>query len=264
VKRPIAFMLALLLVGPTSASATVALEPDVWQPDIRAAVRYANQRQGEVRFAVVDESGRMHGHAISATAPMASVFKVMLLVTYLRRGSVRNRALHEGDRDLLAPMIRWSDNGAATRIRDIVGAEAINRLARDAHMRDFELDSTWGLSRTSARDQAPFMFELERYIPERHEAYARRLLSSIVKAQRWGIPRAAPHGWDVYFKGGWGTGTGRVTHQVAFLESGERRISLAILTEHSPSHGYGTETVRGVASRLLRGLDDGVTTGAKG
>ncbi len=199
----------------------------------------------------------MRGHAVSVGAPMASVFKVMLLVTYLRRASVRNRELRGADRALLAPMIRRSDNATATRIRNLVGAEAINRLARDADMRDFQLHSTWGLSRTSPRDQAPFMFELERYIPSRHEGYARRLLSSVVKGQRWGIPKAAPPGWDVYFKGGWGSGTGRVTHQVAFLESGERRIALAIFTENSPSHSYGTSTVRGVAARLLRGLGAG-------
>jgi beta-lactamase class A len=253
----------LLLVGqPFPAESTGAADP--WQPDVRAAVRFAGLRQGEIRFAVVDERGRLHGHRASVTAPMASVFKAMLMVTYLRRDSVRDRGLNDADRDLLAPMIRWSDNATATRIRDIVGAEAINRLGRDAGMRDFELHSTWGLSRTSPRDQAPFMFELERYIPDRHEAYARRLLSTIVKGQRWGIPKGAPGGWDVYFKGGWGTGTGRVTHQVAFLESGDRRIALAIFTEHSPSHAYGTDTVRGVATRLLRGLDEGVTTEAEG
>jgi beta-lactamase class A len=185
---------------------------------------------------------------------MASVFKVMLMVAYLRQANVRGRDLNGADRDLLAPMIRWSDNATATRIRNLVGAEAINRLARDADMRDFELHETWGLSRSSPRDQAPFMMDLERYIPSRHEAYARRLLSSIVRSQQWGIPDAAPPGWEVFFKGGWGSGTGRVTHQVAFLESGERRIALAIFTEHSPSHAYGTDTVRGVAARLLRGL----------
>jgi hypothetical protein len=183
---------------------------------------------------------------------MASVFKVMLLATYLRR--IRDRGLTERDRDLLAPMIRWSDNYTAQRVRDIVGPAAIRRLARDADMRHFRLHTTWGLSRTSARDQAHFLYRFERYVPDRHERYARRLLHSIVPSQRWGIPPVTPNDWEIFFKGGWGTGTGRVTHQVAFLESGPQRISVAILTEFSPSHRYGTRTVRGVAARLLRGL----------
>ena len=244
----------LLFSSAAPAPAGVEQAAAAWSPDVRAAARYASQRQGEVRFAVIDEAGRMHGHAASVAAPMASVFKVMLLAAYLRRASVRDRELRRADRDLLAPMIRWSDNATATRIRNIAGAAAINRLARDAEMRDFQLHDTWGLSRSSPRDQAPFLFELERYIPSRHEAYARRLLSSIVKSQRWGIPKAAPSGWEAFFKGGWGSGTGRVTHQVAFVESGERRIAVAIFSENSPSHGYGTDTVRGVAARLLRGL----------
>jgi beta-lactamase class A len=248
---------ALLISLATPAPAQTEQIPAAWGPDVRAAVRFASQRQGDVRFAVVDEAGTMHGHALSVPAPMASVFKVMLMVTYLRQASVRNRDLRAADRDLLAPMIRWSDNATATRIRNLVGAEAINRLARDADMRDFQLHDTWGLSRSSPRDQAPFMFELERHIPKRHEGYARRLLSSVVRSQRWGIPKAAPSGWDVFVKGGWGSGTGRVTHQVAFLESGERRIAVAIFSENSPSHAYGTDTVRGVANRLLHGLGSG-------
>ena len=248
---------ALLISLATPAAAQTEQIPPTWSPDVRPAARFASQRQGDVRFAVIDEAGKMHGRAASVSAPMASVFKVMLMVTYLRRASVRNRDLRAADRALLAPMIRRSDNATATRIRDLVGAQAINRLARDAGMRDFELHPTWGLSRSSPRDQAPFMFELDRYIPSRHEAYARRLLSSIVRSQRWGIPKAAPPGWDVFFKGGWGSGTGRVTHQVAFLEAGERRVAVAVFTENSPSHAYGTATVRGVAARLLRGLGSG-------
>jgi beta-lactamase class A len=247
-------LLVLLLLLSLVAPAT-GLAEEVWSPDVAAAAEYARHRSGVVAFAVVDEDGTIRGKRLAATAPMASVFKVMLMVTYLRRPSVRHRDLRAEDRRLLGPMIRWSDNATATRIRDIVGGPALHRLARDAGMRDFRLHPTWGLSRTSPRDQARLMFSLEDFIPDRHDDTARRLLSSIVRSQRWGIPRAAPAGWDVYFKGGWGSGTGRVTHQVAFLEQGDRRIAVAILTEFSPSHGYGTRTVRGVAARLFRGLD---------
>jgi hypothetical protein len=98
------------------------------------------------------------------------------------------------------------------------------------------------------------MSELERYIPKRHERYARWLLSHIVKPQRWGIAKVTPSGWRLFFKSGWGSGTGRVGHQVAWLEKGDRRVALAITTEFSPSHAYSKRTLRGVAARLLRGL----------
>jgi hypothetical protein len=61
-------------------------------------------------------------------------------------------------------------------------------------------------------------------------------------------------GWRVYFKGGWGSGTGAVDHQVALLRRGNRRVSIAVLTTGSPNHEYGKETLRGVFARLLRGL----------
>ena len=63
-----------------------------------------------------------------------------------------------------------------------------------------------------------------------------------------------PAGWRLYFKGGWGSGTGRVDHQVALLARGHTRVSLAILTASDGTHAYGKETLRAIAARLLRGL----------
>lgn len=93
-----------------------------------------------------------------------------------------------------------------------------------------------------------------RYVPRRHWDFAKRLLGNIVPRQRWGIARAKPDGWRLCFKGGWGSGSGAVDHQVAFLTNDGRRIGVAILTEDNPSHDYGKETLDGVARRLLRGL----------
>jgi hypothetical protein len=238
--------------GGTLASAAAA-EPDGWRPDVKRARRYAKRRTGDVRFAIVDVKGRSYDFHGGRTAPMASTVKVMLLAAYLRQGSVRDRSLREADRDLLGPMIRRSDNAAATRVRDIVGEGAIRRVAHDAHMRRFSYSGTWGLCRTSAADQASFMYRFEDTIPDRHEGYARNLLASITPPQRWGVAGARPKGWKLFFKGGWGIGA-NVDHQIAFLQRHERRVGLAILTESSPSHEYGKHTLEGVASRLLRGL----------
>jgi hypothetical protein len=223
-----------------------------WHPDVAAARRYAQRRAGEVAFAAIDQRGRFRGYRVRDTAPMASTFKVMLLVALLRK---RNRhPLRRSDRRLLAPMIRRSDNFAATTVRNMVGARRIRRLARVTGMRDFSLSPIWGLSRSSPRDQARFMYRLQRYVPGRHRAYARWLLSHVVRSQRWGIGRVVPPGWKLFLKGGWGSGTGLVDHQVALLKHGRKRVALAIFTELDPGHSYGKQTLRGVARRLLRGL----------
>jgi hypothetical protein len=118
-------------------------------------------------------------------------------------------------------------------------------------MRDFRYRWVWGESRTSPRDQVRFMDHLMSYIPGDHRAYARYLLSHVIRPQRWGIGRVVPRGWTLYLKGGWGSGGGRVDHQVALLKRGPHRIALALFTQFDPDHAYGKRTLRGLASRLL-------------
>ena len=256
------FLIALALAIPAAAGTDHATSAPAgapgedhrdWRPDVKRARQYARHRTGDVRFVIVGPDRRRYDFHGGRTAPMASTVKVMLLAAYLRQGSVRDRSLHERDRALLGPMIRRSENTAATRVRNIVGEAAIRRLARYAHMRRFSYHRHWGRCRTSARDQASFMYRFERTIPDRHAGYARNLLASIVSSQRWGVARARPKGWKLFFKGGWGIGA-NVDHQIAFLRRGDERLALAILTEASPRHEYGKKTLEGVASRLLRGL----------
>ena len=244
----------LLIAAALAAPATAAAEP--WAPDVRGAREYARDRAGEVSFAVRAGS-RTRGYRATRVVPAASVLKAMLLVAYLRRTQVNGRDLRRADRDLLEPMVRWSDNVTATRVRDIVGDEGLRRLARRAGMRHFAPASVWGMSSIDAADQARYFLHIDAFVPARHRAYAMRLLGSIVTSQRWGIARVRRPGWALYFKGGWGSGTGAVDHQVALLKRGARRFSVAIMTTSSPSHGYGKRTLRGVAARLLRGLKEG-------
>jgi hypothetical protein len=80
------------------------------------------------------------------------------------------------------------------------------------------------------------------------------LLNTITPSQRWGIARVRPPGWRLYFKGGWGSGTGWVDHQTALLTRGAQRVSVSILTFEDGSHPYGEQTLQGIAARLLHGL----------
>jgi Beta-lactamase enzyme family len=220
---------------------------------VAAAREYAAKRPGTISFSVRTET-RHWGRRPARGVPAASTLKAMLLVAYLRRAKVRARGLRRGERRLLGPMIRRSDNVAATRIRDRLGDARVERFARRAGMRRFEAHPVWGLSRVDAADLTTFMLDVDRLTPRRDRAYAMRLLSTIVPRQRWGIARVRPAGWRLYFKGGWGSGTGRVDHQVALLTNGDERVAVAITTTGNGSHAAGKRTLRGVARRLLRGL----------
>jgi hypothetical protein len=227
-------LLALGLCGAPPA-ADAALRP--WRADIRQAREYAQTRLGEISFGVRTTRG-LRGVEVERTVPSASVVKAMLLVAYLRRPEVRGRALRGAERALLGPMIRRSDNSAASAVCNILGYPI----------------RPWGLTPIDAAGQTRFFLHIERRIPRRHRRYALRLLRSVVPSQRWGIARVRPRGWALYFKGGWGSGTGWADHQVALLRRGRRRLAVAILITSSPSHAYGNETLRGVAARLLHGL----------
>jgi hypothetical protein len=241
---------AVLTVALCGAPAAVA---GTWRAHIGEAREYAASRSGSVSFGVRTRDG-LRGIGVQRTVPSASVVKAMLLVAYLRQPDVWHRRLRGAERALLGPMIRRSDNAAASRVCNIVGTGGLARLAHRVHMRHFRATRPWGLSTINVADQTRFFLHIDRHIPGRHRRYAMRLLSSIAPAQRWGIARVRPPGWALYFKGGWGSGTGWVDHQVALLRRGRRRAAVAILISSSPSHTYGNETLRGVAARLLRGL----------
>jgi hypothetical protein len=68
-----------------------------------------------------------------------------------------------------------------------------------------------------------------------------RLLRSVIPSERWGIAESPPGGWKLYFKGGWGYGTGLLDHQVVLLTRGCTRVSIAVLTMYDGSHAYGKQ-----------------------
>ena len=244
-------LLALLLA---SAGDAPARAPRHWAPDMKAAIAYVKHRRGVVSFAVRTER-RLYGYHAERTLPSASVVKAMLMVAYLNRESVRHRPLTPEDFELLSPMIRRSDNAAATKVFGIVGPAGLNALAHRVGMRHFAAASPiWGLSQICAAGQTNFFLHLRAFIPPRHRPAAFTLLRTVIWPQRWGIARARPDGWKIYFKGGWGSGSGAVDHQVALLTKGDERVSVAVLTFSNPSHAYGKATEEGVARRLLRGL----------
>jgi Beta-lactamase enzyme family len=240
------FLIALLTTAPKA--------PAAWRPDVRSAVKYLHTRAGHVTFAVRTD-GHLWGYHRTEGAHSASVVKALLLVAYLDDPRVRSRRLTAADHRLIDPMIRRSDNVAANKVLAFVGADRVRRAAARVGMRRFELNPrVWGGSRIDASDQTRFFLHYDAHVVGRHRATAMHLLRTIVPEQRWGVGRVRHDGWRLYFKGGWGSGTGLVDHQVALLTHGGDRVAVAVLTTGNPDHAYGQQTLRGVFARLLRGL----------
>ena len=252
--RTLVSIAAATLTGLLAASAKAA--PARWTPDVAAAQAWAKGRQGTISFAVRPEHG-IAGVGLDRTFPSASVVKAMLMVAYLNEPSTRNRSLNAHDRELLTPMITESDNDDAQIVFDTVGQGALRALAQRVGMTHFATSPVWGETDVTAADQTRFFLHIDGFIPARHRAYAMSLLAGIVPSQRWGIGEVAPRGWKLYFKGGWGYGTGLLDHQVALLVRGCARMSIAVLTMHDGSHPYGKDTLKGIFARLLRGLPTG-------
>jgi beta-lactamase class A len=247
---------ALLLPGTAATKPGHHKWPCVPHQNIKAAKHWAKDRAGHVGFAIYDDCRRTVGWHEGETFASASVVKAMMLVAYLRKGNVPHRGLHRSEKRVLRPMIEKSDNDAANKIYVAVGAEGLNELAHDAHLKHFHTQPLWGATTLTPATQARFFAHIERYIPKRHESYAMRLLASVVPRQRWGLPPVQPRGWRIYFKGGWAPSSaegGWRINQVATLRTRRRSIGVAVMTRQNPSKKYGTETIEGVGKRLLRG-----------
>jgi D-alanyl-D-alanine dipeptidase len=218
---------------------------------IRAARRFVRGRALS-SLALIDSHGRLRGVSLHRRYVSASLVKAMLLVAYLRR--IGGRLPAGSERAILRAMITWSDNGSASVIHGRVGDAGLLDVARRAGMRDLTVAGHWAGVHFSAADQARFFIRFDSLVPRRSCRYARRLLSSIIPAQRWGFSRyAAAAGFRTFFKGGWrGTGLGQLVHEAALFERGPMRMSMAVLTDGNPSFAYGTATLRGVASRIFR------------
>jgi beta-lactamase class A len=234
--------------------------PRIRYPPPRAVHRaqeFAASR-GDVSFAVIDASIGLRGYDVDRQFSSASVSKALLLAAELRRLDRDGLPLDSETRELLEPMVTYSDNRAADAVYAEVGDEGLEEVARRAGMRDFEATpGFWGGDQITAADMARFFYRLEANLPEPHRAYAKRLLAGIAPIERWGIPQAVGHGWSVWFKGGWRPAgqehtSGAVTHQAALLvHRGGERVALAVLTEEPPGDEGGFAAIEGVTERLL-------------
>lgn len=222
------------------------------QKAIENARAFARDREGIVAFAIGNGRDLAAQKLGSRRFVSASVVKALLLAAELDRLRRDSLPLDAETRGLLTAMITISDNDAADAIYGRVGDEGLVDVARRAGMKRFQVAGYWGNAEITARDMVAFGGRLDPLLRGPHEGFANALLSDIAPEQRWGVPRAVGVRWRVRFKGGWRTTElGALAHQFARLDRDRGALSLAVLTDGQPSHDYATETIEGLASRLL-------------
>jgi hypothetical protein len=232
--------------------------------DVVAApiARWLAGRQGAASVAIYDaRTGRTSYYGNNVRYYSASIAKVSILGTVLRKAAVANRPVSTAERSHAVPMITQSSNDDATWLWNSVGgAPAVQAYQRSLGMPFTVQDPHWGLATTTAADQARVVegtVWANPLLRPADQAYARGLMRSVIPSQHWGVSAGAPAGATVELKNGWLPYAGNYNvNSIGHVSDATHDYVIAVLTKTpgtgSASFTYGINTIQGV-TRLLWG-----------
>jgi hypothetical protein len=214
------------------------------------------------RRAIYTSNGRRLFH-------LASVAKVVILLTLLDQAVDEGRELTDYERAMLEPMITLSWNDGATELWGYVGGDTAIRAYLDSiDMTEIvpDPDGAWGASEGSAPAVARLLTKLvmgEILDPPRR-ALALDLLGQVAAESMdegvlAGLPTALPPGTRVGLKDGWYPAEdGWWINSAGFVTSDAKHptYALALLTSQQPDMEYAFTTVESTARLLHASLYD--------
>ena len=192
-------------------------------PDVEAADRLRrHERAGTVSFAVRTEH-RVWGRDARGPSRARACSRSMLLVAYLRRAErPRPAARRRRPRAARADdaLVRQRDRHERPEHRGRRRPRAARPARRDAPLPGRGA-GVGPLERRRRRPEPlpPAHRPARAAAPPAHRAAPARLDRAARSAG--GSRSVRPPGWALYFKGGWGSGSGAVDHQVALLRRGD-------------------------------------------
>jgi hypothetical protein len=159
-------------------------------------------------------------------------------------------------------MMRESANSPASTLWvSLGGATGMDRIGRTfGLLTTTETSPTWGLTSTTAEDQARFIHRLLQIdgplnAASRGEAW--RFLQDIRSDQRWGVRSGVPAGWPAGNKNGFAGSRccGWRVNSVGYIaDPTGGGYSLAIFTDRWPNLSAGIPLVDAVAATVARSL----------
>jgi beta-lactamase class A len=241
-----------------SAAARAQAAATVTFPFQAELAAYLAGRPGSVTVAAQGLGGPVMGYTKGeATNVTASIVKVQVMATVMRRAQEQGRGLTAWEKSKVVPMIRTSDNAATSALWSYVGGgREVARVDRLLGLTSTSVSMTgsWGLTVTSAPDNVILMNRFaypNTVLSNSSRAYGLSLMDSITPSQDWGVSAGPPAG-SVQLKNGWLPRTdGWHVNSIGFSSSGATPYSIAILT-HSTSGSMATQvaTIEG-ASRII-------------
>ncbi|MEL4505365.1 FG-GAP-like repeat-containing protein [Luteococcus sp. H138] len=190
----------------------------------------------------------------------ASIVKMQIMATVMYQAQQKGRGLTSWEKSQLVPMIRVSDNAAATNLYQHVGGrDAVQSVVNRMGLRETTLGpgGYWGLTVTTAPDQVVLVDHFARKNPVLSDGMRDYGLSLMRGASSWGVNQGP--GTDIAVKNGWLPRTdGWHVNSVGYNHHSPA-YSAAVLT-HSASGSLETQkaTIAGASRIMYAHRGDGV------
>lgn len=193
----------------------------------------------------------------------ASVVKIEIMAATMLRAQVQRRALTNWELGNVTRMIHSSDNPSASALWvNLGGGAGMTGLGNLMGLTETtEAHPTWGLTSTTAQDQARFVHRLVQgdLLDANWRSLAWWELRNIRPDQRWGVRAGVPRGWEVGHKNGFAPSRccGWRVNSVGYVaDPAGGGYSVAILTDQWPSLARGIPMVEHVARTVAESLTD--------
>ena len=204
----------------------------------------------------------MVGTRGSATNVTASIVKVGIMATVMRRAQEAGRGLTAWEKSQLVPMIRQSDNAAASNLwNSIGGGPAMGRVLGLMGLRSTTPGpgGYWGLTVTNAPDQVVLVDHFARRNPVLNDSMRQYGLSLMYGASSWGVT-AGPG--TIHIKNGWLPRTdGWHVNSIGYVPNS---YSIAVLTHANTNQATQTTTIEGVSRIVYKHRNDTTTPAPSG
>ncbi|MEL4359416.1 MULTISPECIES: FG-GAP-like repeat-containing protein [unclassified Luteococcus] len=167
---------------------------------------YAASRSGSIGVAWRKAgSSTIHSYYKGSKSNVtASIVKVQIMATVMYQAQQKGRGLTSWEISQMIPMIKQSDNTAATNLYQHVGGRtAVQSVINRMGLRETTLGpgGYWGLTVTTAPDQVVLVDHFSRKNPVLNDSMRSYGLSLMRGASSWGVNQGP--GTDIAVKNGW-------------------------------------------------------------